>query len=160
MALIEALLTAVALLGTPEFASHPACNALAWQSYWEGFDVPIVVELAWSESRFLPKARNKMSGCSGILQASPKFWCPGGKREGCDLQAAGLRALRAYLAQQKVTPMLCGPGRKCREKVTQAICHFKSGNTCTPKGLRGAKLVVQKADKLRKALATEGGFES
>lgn len=112
-----------------------ACNGLAWEADWMGLDVPLTVELAWSESRFIPKAVNKTSGCSGILQAAPRFWCPNGKREGCDLQQAGLRALAHYLGRHK-----------SEEK---AICHFKAGNVCTPLGLRQAKGVMYMTRLLR-----------
>jgi len=127
------------------YETHPnaevrlaACNRLARSAEARGLDVALTIELAWSESRFVPTAVNSTSGCSGILQAAPQFWCPGRTREGCDLQEAGLRALEHYLGRHK--------------DETKALCHFKSGNVCNPAGLNGAKTVMRKVRWLRERM--------
>tara|TARA_Y100000310_G_scaffold194428_2_gene194405 strand:+ start:2268 stop:2705 length:438 start_codon:yes stop_codon:yes gene_type:complete len=113
-----------------------ACSEMLWEAAKRKIDLPLTLELAWGESRFSPASINPRSGCSGILQAAPRWWCPNGKREGCDLLDAGLDALEAYLAKHK--------------DEEKALCHFKSGNVCNPVGLRGSKKTMTRVHRLRR----------
>ncbi len=115
-----------------------SCSTMAYGAEKRNLDVPLTVELAWGESRFSPKAVNPHSGCSGILQAAPRWWCPDGKKEGCDLLKAGLWALESYLKKHK--------------DEEKALCHFKSGNVCNPVGLRGSKDTMRRVHKLRRRI--------
>lgn len=117
-----------------------ACDVLAWAAELRGFDVPLVVELAWGESGFGPRAVNPVSGCAGVLQVSTRYWCPKGSRY-CNLQAAGFRALGYYLKQYR--------------DETTALCHFKSGSRCKPLGLKGAQNTMQRVHRLRKQIARD-----
>lgn len=114
------------------------CSIVARRAERRGLDVPLVVELAWGESGFDLNSVNKGSGCSGVLQASPKYWCPGGKKEGCDLLEAGLDALDFLLKRYPT-----------EEK---ALCHYKSGNRCTKAALKGAKSTMRRTHKLRRRI--------
>lgn len=119
-----------------------ACNKLAWAAEQRKFDPSLVVELAWGESRFITTSVNDVSGCSGILQAHPSYWCPEGRLEGCDLQAAGLDALAYYL--------------KVHDDELRALCHFKSGNICTREAEKGAHRTLRRANRLREQLKGGG----
>lgn len=115
-----------------------ACTGLAVAAEERGLDVPLTIELAWGESRFYTDAVNPRSGCSGILQAAPRWWCPQGKKKGCDLLKAGLDALAAYVSKH--------PDEET------ALCHFKSGNICQPLGLKGSKRTMTRVRKLRRRI--------
>ncbi len=116
-----------------------ACSTMLRAAEKRGLDAALTLELAWGESRFNTVAVNPRSGCSGILQAAPRWWCPGKKREGCDLLDAGLDAMKHYVSTNK------GDEEK-------ALCHFKSGNVCHPLGLEGAKKTMTRVHRLRKRL--------
>jgi hypothetical protein len=109
------------------------CSVVATRAELRGLPVEVIVELMWSESTW-SNVINEDSGCSGPLQASPRWWCPDRKRRGCDLVAAGFRAFEAYTAKHP--------------DLEDALCHYKSGNVCTPAARKGAREVLRWVDGL------------
>lgn len=93
------------------------CSLVAWRAWLSGVDVPLAVELAWSESRWVQEAARADTGARGLLGVVPRWWCPGGRAVGCDLTAAGLRALRTYQATSR-SPL-------------RALCRYKGGTRCS-----------------------------
>jgi len=103
------------------------CNRIVQEGIRLGFDPIVISELAWGESRWDKDALHPRSKCAGALQAQPRIWCPGGKRKGCDLEAAGLRAWGHYKHKHK--------------KLLVALCHYKH---CTAKGLEYARMTLRR----------------
>ena len=136
-----------------------------------GLDMSTVVAIAWVESGFTleprPRSSNEDSLSQGILQAQPRYWCKDiyiketggplgdrrvllapkftgplpGKREGCDLMAAGIRAYAKYLNDY-------GNRR-------EALCHYNSGVVCNDGSRAYASKVIRLADKIKKELEKE-----
>lgn len=115
------------------FAQQLACVDLVRRARAAGLgaEEALVVELSFRESRWRPGARNKRTGCTGMLQASPRYWCPGGTAEGCDATEAGLRALATYLGQH--------PKDRAR-----AVCRFRGGR-CSPAGYERSETIIRAA---------------
>jgi len=103
------------------------CNRLVRKGLKRGFDPFVIAELAWGESHWDSDALHPRSKCAGALQAQPRYWCPDGKRKGCDLEAAGLRAW-AYYKKKQPTLLL-------------ALCHYKH---CTAKGMGYARMTLSR----------------
>jgi len=106
------------------------CSLLADEATRRRLPVGLTIELAYGESRWKLGAVNPSSGCSGVMQVAPKFWCPRGTTDGCDLVDAGMVAWKHYW--NKYSKQGSDPVR--------AFCHYKSGNRCTPLGLKQAKV--------------------
>jgi hypothetical protein len=107
----------------------PVCLEVARAARAEGVDPHLAVALAWSESRMRHNVESP-AGALGPLQVIPRYWCPDGRRDGCDLTRAGARALRVLIDRH-------GPER--------GICHYASGNVCTPRALRYARYIIEVA---------------
>ena len=105
------------------------CLDVAREARAQGVEPTLAVAVAWHESRFDAVAESSM-GARGPMQAIPRWWCPRGTAEGCDLTAAGVSALRSYLAQH-------GEGR--------GLCHYNAGNKCGHRGRRYAASVLARA---------------
>lgn len=120
-----------------QWSRQRLCDKIASMAEQRQVDVPLMVELSWAESNWT-YATNKTSGCIGPLQAQPRFWCPKGKAEGCDTIRAGLDAYTTLLKIYK-TP-------------ERALCHYFSGNNCTPATVRAAHDVVRRANLLRRQM--------
>lgn len=92
-------------------------------------DIPVVVALAWSESRFKKGAISK-TGAFGPLQVT-KFWCP---HECKDSISAGVRALRSLVETKK--------------SLHVGLCHYACGNICSPAGERYSRHIQRVARQL------------
>jgi len=103
------------------------CGRVARAARAQGVSVPLALAVAWHESRLEHGARSHR-GAVGPMQVVPRWWCPTRKAEGCDLVAAGVLALRTYLAQQ---------GR-----VNEALCAYNAGNQCGARGRAYALAVL------------------
>jgi len=73
-----------------------------------------VAAMAWTESRFVSKAKSA-KGAVGPLQVLPRYWCKSKKR--CDPVRAGLRAWSHYRYGRTLKETLCryATGRACRK---------------------------------------------
>lgn len=76
----DALATCVAVYEAAEAAGEDPVEVASQAGRESGWDAGAV-----SASR-----------CRGPLQVVPRFWCPDGRSEDCDLIAAGLRARKAF----------------------------------------------------------------
>jgi hypothetical protein len=129
-------------------------------------DISTVVAIAWVESGFTleprPRSSNEDSLSQGIMQAQPRYWCRDvyvqkkgplngvslfgpkytgpvpGKREGCDLLGAGIKAY---------AKMLHDYGNR-----REALCHYNSGVVCNDGSRAYASKVIKLADKIKKEL--------
>jgi len=114
------------LKATP--GQHLTCGRVVRVADDLGVDHELMVELAFSESRFR-WVTNKSSGCTGPLQASPKWACPGRTVIGCDLVVAGVGSYVYWLGRKK--------------SVEKALCHYKSGEICNKSAMGGARRVLK-----------------
>lgn len=112
-----------------------ACGRVVSEAQSQSADISLMVELAFSESRFR-WVTNKSSGCTGPMQVKPRWACPSRKAEGCDLVASGVNAYKTWLRLKK-TPEL-------------ALCHYKSGNVCSGAALGGARRVLKWTKRLKR----------
>lgn len=110
------------------------CLRVARAARTAGLDEHLAVAVAWRESRLTPGLCSGKGAC-GPMQAIPRWWCPGGAREGCDLTAAGTRALAHYTA--------------AHPSVEKALCHYACGNVCNRHGVSYARSVLKMRDWLR-----------
>ena len=106
------------------------CLDVSREARAQGVEPTLAVAVAWHESRFDVAARSSQ-GARGVMQVMPRWWCPRGTAEGCDLTAAGVAALRSYLAQHD------GPAA--------GLCAYNAGNKCGPRGRRYAEAVLASA---------------
>jgi len=60
-----------------------------------GVDPRLAVSVAWHESRMAPNDESS-AGAVGPMQVVPRWWCPEGRRAGCDVVDAGMEALATY----------------------------------------------------------------
>ena len=114
------------------------CLAVGIVAEVEDVDATLAIALSFTESRFNADAVSSR-GARGPLQIVPRFHCPGGKAEGCDLITAGLRAMKKYRKKYKSWP--------------EALCHWASGNKCYRRSRRFARVVL----KRRRALSRSQG---
>lgn len=97
-------------------AAVPVCVDVAVKAKAAGVPVRLATRLAYRESR-LRRGRVSPVGARGPLQAIPRYWCPAGRLEGCDLVQAGVNALRYYL-------------RRERGDVQRALCAYTGRRLC------------------------------
>lgn len=139
--MIAALLVALALLGPPHSliettcpTDHPrdwlVCQEVAFAARAAGVPVRLAVTLAWSESRFQADAVSPI-GAQGPLQVLPRYWCPGGRAEGCDLALAGTMALRRLFDEHGFE---------------RGLCHYAAGNVCNDRAMRYARFILERAE--------------
>lgn len=110
------------------------CLRVAMAARSAGLDEHLAVAVAWRESRLTPGLCSGKGAC-GPMQAIPRWWCPGGTLEGCDLTAAGVGALAHYT--------------NAHPSVEKALCHYACGNTCNRHGVSYARSVLKMRDWLR-----------
>lgn len=126
----------------PKPAQKNICSDVVIASINHGQDTPLMLSIAWHESRFLP---NQLStaGAVGPMQVLPKYWCPKGKAEGCDLVSAGFKAWTTYFEREK------GDERN-------ALCRYNSGKKCkhSPGAARYARKVLRTRDNMIAPLYT------
>lgn len=106
------------------------CQDVAWAARMSGVPVRLATTLAWSESRFQLGAVSS-AGAIGPLQIQPRFWCPGGRADGCNLAMAGTQALRELTY---------------RFGLERGLCHYAAGNTCNDRALRYARFIIDRAE--------------
>lgn len=106
------------------------CQDVAVAARVAGVPVRLAVTLAWSESRFQADAVSRV-GAVGPLQVLPRYWCPGGTVEGCDLALAGTMALRQLFDEHGIE---------------RGLCHYAAGNVCNDRALRYARFIMSRAD--------------
>ena len=122
-------LLATAQLTTPQATQRiPVCVELAERAAERGLDPALIVSVAMEESRMNPRARSRV-GARGVLQAIPRWHCPGGIARDCDFVAAGLNAIGAW------TERFGGDW----------LCHFNAGNVCGRRSLGYARRVRRRA---------------
>lgn len=121
----------------PYDTAFRTCLEVAQGAYLEGIPADLAVALAFTESRFNPEARSSR-GARGPLQILPKFHCPSGRLQGCDLVAAGLSALKRY--------------RKRYKRWRDVLCHWNSGNRCYRRSKLFARIVLRRRRNLTRAL--------
>lgn len=116
------------------------CEDIVVMSLQSGEDPPLMLSIAWNESRFLPN-RKSTAGAVGPMQIMPKYWCPRGKRKGCDLVEAGFNAWQTYFLMEK------GNER-------EALCRYSSGRRCkqSSSARRYAKKVLRTRDSMIRSL--------
>jgi soluble lytic murein transglycosylase-like protein len=121
----------------PYDTAFRTCLEVAQGAYLEGIPADLAVALSFTESRFNPEARSSR-GARGPLQILPKFHCPDGRLQGCDLVAAGLSALKRY--------------RKRYKRWRDVLCHWNSGNRCYRRSKLFARIVLRRRRALTRAL--------
>ena len=122
----------------PYDMAYRTCLEVAQGAALEGIPADLVIALAFTESRFNPKARSSR-GALGPLQVLPRYHCPSRKAAGCDLVAAGLSALSRY--------------RTKYGDWSSVLCHWNSGNECYRRSRLFARIVL----KRMRALSTTDG---
>ena len=103
----------------------PVCAEVAVKARAAGVPARLATRLAYRESR-LRHGLTSSAGAMGPLQAVPRYWCPAGVAEGCDLTAAGVRALRYYL-------------RRERGDVRRALCAYTGRRQCGAEAVAWAR---------------------
>lgn len=118
------------------------CEDIVVMSLKSGEDPPLMLSIAWAESRFYPN-RKSSQGAVGPMQVMPKYWCPNGKRQGCDLVEAGFNAWQTYFEMEKGDE-------------AEALCRYNSGKKCkhSPGARVYARKVLKTRDDMVKALYT------
>lgn len=79
-------------------SSHTVCLEVARAALPGGVDPVVAVGVAYHETRL--RWLRGASGELGPLQIKPRWWCPGGQAEGCDVVQAGAQTLRYHLDRQ------------------------------------------------------------
>jgi len=126
------------------------CLHVAREARKQHAPVHLAISLSYYESRFHPVVESD-KGAVGPLQAIPRYWCPDGKREGCDVVAAGIRALLAFLDRYEA------------DGLVESIARYNYGivGDCPPKSVSWAREVVSFSKRLesnrRRWLAAKGG---
>ena len=113
--------------GTGYIDRLDTCERVAKQAELAGEDVPLILSLAFIESRFNPKAVSR-SGAVGVMQVLPKYSCYGKPK--CDLVKEGLRIWKRFKRRSNST--------------FETLCKYNSGNRCSAKGKRYARKVLNK----------------
>ena len=96
-----------------------------------GLPTAEVISIGYYESKFTESVVSS-AGAMGPLQVIPRYFCPNGRAKGCDLIAAGLKAIRKFKNSY---------GDKY-------LCHYNSGIKC----YRRSKRYARKVSSLRKVL--------
>ena len=95
-----------------------------------GVEPAFAVALSYTESRFSRDAVSS-AGAAGPLQILPKYYCPEGRKSGCDLIEAGIGAIIRHQRRY-------GPRR------FDILCHWNSGVRCTPRSRNFARRVLKR----------------
>jgi hypothetical protein len=123
------------------------CSLLIEDSKNHKLDIPLVLGVAWEESRMTEQSKPTKYKCVGPLQIKYQFWCPNNKgninaikRDGllskCDLFYHGTRALKYYITKFKpLNKALCyyNNSKKCRGKKNYKSHYVKRVNKYTKK---------------------------
>ncbi len=114
----------------PSEENLAVCSLLIEDSNNINLDIPLMLGVAWEESRMTEQRRPNRYKCVGPLQIKYQFWCPNKKgsinaikRDGllsnCDLFYHGTRALNYYL--NKFKPL------------NKALCYYNNSTKCNRK---------------------------
>ena len=115
--------------GSVAFERSQNCMRLARAAASVGLDPALVISVAYVESGFKSTAVSSV-GAVGMLQILPRYFCPGGKREGCDTVCGGFRALRAWVVDNP-------------KGIRLGLCHYNCGNRCFRSGLKYADRILR-----------------
>ena len=116
------------------------CVETVEESQRQNVDTYTIVAMAWVESGFKKDAVSS-EGAIGALQIIPKYWCPDGDKNQCDLVASGVTAYATLLRKY--------------DKKELALCHYNSGNRCTPRSRDYASRVLRLARSLKRGVAKQ-----
>ena len=111
-----------------------ACVELGARASDAGRDVSLILAMSWIESAFEPKAKSK-AGALGMLQILPRYFCPRRRAKGCDLIAAGFRAIDAWAALSK---------SRC-----EMLCKYNGGHVCG----RRSRLYAHRVANIQRVIA-------
>lgn len=129
----------------PSEENLSVCSLLIEDSKNHKLDIPLVLGVAWEESRMTEQAKPTKYKCVGPLQIKYQFWCPNSKgninalkRDGllrkCDLFYHGTRALKYYVNKFKpLNKALCyyNNSKKCKGKKNYKSHYVKRVNKYT-----------------------------
>ena len=118
----------------PSEVAQGVCADVGAAALVEGLPPELALALAYTESRFNPLAKSAR-GALGPWQVLPAYYCPKGRARGCDLVAAGARALVRFRDKY-------GPTWRA------ALCHWNSGNHCYRRSRLFARIVLGRAHEL------------
>lgn len=118
------------------------CEEVAHEAVERGHDVGLILSLVWEESRFHSYSESG-AGAIGPMQVLPRYWCPEGDREGCDLVAAGFHAFETFQARWP--------------DVEETLCHYNSGNVCYPASRAYADRILRHHQLLQPVLEDLAG---
>ena len=117
------------------------CMAVGMVAEREGVDPSLAVALAWHESSMLTSLVSR-AGAVGPLQVVPRWGCPGGQKDGCDLIGAGVRMLKMWQ-------------RHTRGDDRMAVAHYNGGRKPGKSSVRWARWVIITRDKLQRSYVNE-----
>lgn len=141
----------VLLSGYPssDYKVHPkkfnTCIEVYAAAEENGLDPILLSSVAYVESGFSSTAVSS-KGAVGPLQILPRYFCPKGKRAGCDYVQAGIDAFKAW--------------NKRYPKIKETLCHYNSGNRCNPRSKSYARLVLRKSNRVKKVLGDIPWYEN
>ena len=135
---------------TPNEENLAVCTLLIEEAKNNDLDIPLVLGVAWEESRFTEQSKPNRYKCVGPMQIKYKYWCPNsndkvtivkadGVLSNCDLFYHGVKAFKYYI--KKFKPL------------NKAICYYNNSNKCTEKNnyeSRYVKDVKKHISKIRK----------
>jgi len=115
LVLTTLLLSILAAAVMPSTTDRVALAARA-----QGVPVHVALALMHHESRGRVGLTSS-KGAQGPLQVIPRYWCPGGRAEGCDLVRAGVVALVAFRRGGSWEDAVCGynAGNRCDAVITR-----------------------------------------
>ena len=98
----------------PKRAQIETCVEISQVALANGLDQSLAMAVGWEESRYTKKATSN-KGAVGPMQILPKYWCPNGLSENCDLLLSGIIALKKLVG---------------RYGLNGGLCRYSSGRTC------------------------------
>jgi len=113
--------------GAELLARGAVCADVVVTAHSHGVDPRMAVAVAFYESRMRRGAESGV-GAVGPMQVIPRYWCPGGRAEGCDLVAAGMRALAEYTT---------------RYGTEEGLARYNAGNRPGPRAWEYARRVLR-----------------
>lgn len=119
------------------------CMSIAVEATRTGHDPFLFVAIAHEESRFTASAVSR-AGAVGPLQILPRYYCPNGRVEGCDVMRAGFHAFDRI--------------RRRFPEVAETLCHYNSGNRCNSRSRAYASRIMARRDRLKAAYEKVKGF--
>ena len=114
----------------------PVCMRVATAAHDANLNVGLVVSLAWEESGFTERSVSS-AGAIGPFQVLPRYFCPSGRRAGCDLYKAGIDAILGW--------------NRRYPKVADTLCHYNSGNRCYKSSRNYAGRIISRYRRIFRA---------